>query len=280
MKNADEVARRSNDEGNTAYNAGNYDLAIQKYSEGIAAVPDFVGSTPILWAGKMNALKAKGRNIYNESTKIADADQKRAKFAEANKYFDDTLAGFDAALKIINSAEPAKDPADQKRRDSMKLGLYAIAIEAHRLKAVTLIDSTKADQAAALISEYFAMETDPAKKLAVQTTLGDIMRLTYNYDKAAAAYRTALEMKPDHYEAMAGLGLSLFAEGAAASPENKEKEQEGLNYLQKYTEVSPVSPTDPPNVAELKKSVKEAVDYLRAQKMAPQKVATPVKKKP
>lgn len=279
LKNADEVARRSNEEGNAAYNAGNYDLAIEKYSQGIEAVPDYIGSTPILWSGKMMSLKAKGRNLYNDGAKMTDADQKKAKYAEANKYFDDVLAGFDAAMKVVNTAEAPKDPAEQKRRDALKLGLYSIAIDAHRLKAVTLIDSTKTDQALALVTEYQTLETDPAKKLAAQTTLGDIMRLSYNYNKAAAAYRSALEMKPDHYEAMAGLGLSLFAEGAAATPENKELEQEGLNYMQKYTEMSPVSPTDPPAVAELKKSVKEAVDYLKAQKMAPQKVAAPGRKK-
>jgi tetratricopeptide (TPR) repeat protein len=279
IKNADELARKANAEAQAAYNAGNYDLAIEKYSEGIEAVPDFIGSTPILWSGKMMSLKAKGRGLYNEAVKLTDADQKKAKYAEANRYFDETLAGFDAAMKIINAAEPAKDPADQKRRDAMKLGLYSVAIDAHRLKAVTLIDSSKADQAGALITEYEALETDPAKKVAALTTLGDIMRLSFNYDKAAAAYRSALEMKPDHYDAMAGLGLSLFAQGAAATPEDKDLEQEGLNYMQKYTEVAPVSPSDPPAVAELKKSVKEAVDYLKSQKMAPQKVAAPGKKK-
>ena len=280
IKNADEIAKRSNDEGNTAYKAGNYDLAIQKYSEGIAALPDYVGSTPILWSGKMAALKDKGHAIYVEGAKSADPELKKAKYADANRYYDQALAGLPEAIKVINSAEPATDAADQKRRDGLKLGLYAIAIDIHRIKAVSLVDSTKADEAAAIFAEYLKMETDPAQKLRAQTWLGDIMRLTYNYDKAAAAYKAALELKPDHAEAMAGLGLSLFADGAAATPENKEKEQEGLNYMQKYTEMSPVSPTDPPNVAELKKSVKEAVDYLKAQKMAPQKVATPVKKRP
>jgi tetratricopeptide (TPR) repeat protein len=228
----------------------------------------------------MEALKQKGHVIYLEGVKLTDLEQRKAKYSDANKYYDEALAGLPEALKVISSAEAASDPADQKQRDTLKLEVYAIAADIHRLKAVSLVDSTKADAAAAVYAEYLAMETDPVKKLQAQTWLGDIMRLTYNYDKAAVAYKAALEMKPDHYEAMAGLGLSLFAQGAATVPEDKEKEQEGLNYMQKYTEMSPISPTDPPNVVELKKSVKEAVDYLKAQKMAPQKVITPVKKKP
>lgn len=141
------------------------------------------------------------------------------------------------------------------------------------------VDVSRTAEAAKVFTEYIALETDPARKLQAQMNLGDIMRLSGDFDKAAEAYREVLVTKPDHPEAMAGLGLSLFASGAAESPENKEKEQEGLNFMQKYTEIAPVAETDPPNVRELKKSVKEAVDYLKSQKMAPQKVA-PTRKKP
>jgi len=65
------------------------------------------------------------------------------------------------------------------------------------------------------------------------------MRLDGDFDKAVAAYRQVLAAKPDDSEAMAKLGLSLMAQGAAVSPEDKEKEQEGLNYMQKYTESPP-----------------------------------------
>ena len=54
MQEGDELVRHSNEEAQAAFKAGNYDLAISKYNEGIAAVPDFVGSTPILLGGKMN----------------------------------------------------------------------------------------------------------------------------------------------------------------------------------------------------------------------------------
>jgi hypothetical protein len=97
-------------------------------------------------------------------------------------------------------------------------------------------------------------------------------------DKAIVAYRAALASTPDNAEAMAGLGLSLFNSGAVAN--DKAQMQEGLNYMTKYIEASPIAPTDSQSVKEFKTSVKEAVDYLKnAEKLVPQKVSTPGKKK-
>jgi hypothetical protein len=106
------------------------------------------------------------------------------------------------------------------------------------------------------------------------------MRLTGDYGKAVSAYKQILDTNPTHPEAMAGIGLCLFAQGAAATPENKDMEQEGLNYMQKYTEIAPISPTDSQSTKELKQSVKDTVDYLKSQKMAPQKLPATPKKKP
>ena len=275
---SDEIAKKSNEEGNAALKAENYDLAISKFSEGVAAVPDYVGSTPILLNGKVVALKAKGFKVYREGATQPDPEVRKTKYQEANKYYDDALAAFQQAINVIKTAEAAADPAEAKRRDVLQTDLHAAATEIHRLKAVSGVDTTKAADAEKVITAYVAMETDPAKKLAAQMALGDIMRLTGDYGKAVVAYKQILDTKPDQAEAMAGLGLCLFAQGAATVPEDKEKEQEGLNYMQKYTEISPVSPTDSQSVRELKQSVKDTVDYLKSLKMAPQKL--PAKKKP
>ena len=180
-------------------------------------------------------------------------------------------------IKAAEAPAPA-DAAEGKRRETLQMDLYAAATEIHRLKAVSGVDTTKAADAEKVITAYVAMEADPVKKLAAQMALGDIMRLTGDYGKAVIAYKQILDTKPDQAEAMAGLGLCLFAQGAATVPEDKEKEQEGLNYMQKYTEISPVSATDSQSVKELKQSVKDTVDYLKSLKMAPQKL--PAKKKP
>ena len=180
----------------------------------------------------------------------------------------------------VSDAPAATEPADQKYRVALQSDLYGVTIEIYRLKAAGGMDYSKGPESAAVIAEYLAFETDPLKKVAAQKTLGDIMRLDGDFDKAVAAYRLVLAAKPDDSEAMAKLGLSLMAQGAAVVPEDKEKEQEGLNYMQKYTEMAPITAADSQADKELKQSVKDAVDYLKAQKMAPQKVATPPKKKP
>ena len=277
IKGADAIAVKSNAEGNAALKAENYDLAIAKFSEGIAAVPDFIGSTPILLNGKMIALKAKGFKLYKEGATSADATLKKAKYEEANKAYDDALAAFQEAVAVIKRAEATTDAAEQKRRDTLRSDLYAAATEIHRLKVVGGVDLTKAADANAVITDYIALEADPAKKLATQMVLGDIMRLSSDFEKAIAAYRQVLVLKPDHAEAMGKLGLTLFAQGASMTPEDKEMEQEGLNYMQRYIDTAPVSATDSPAEKELKMSIKESVDYLKSQKMAPQKV-TPAQK--
>jgi tetratricopeptide (TPR) repeat protein len=277
----DELARKSNEEGNALLKAENWDAAAAKFQEGVTAVPDYVGSTPILLNGKMLALKGKGYSIYREGAATADAEARRAKYVDANKYYDDALAAFQQALDVINKAEATQDPAEQKRRELLKVGLYSAASEIHRLKAVPSVDTSKGAEANTVLAQYIAIEPDPAKKLSAQLILGDINRSTGDFEKAVAAYRSVLEIKPDHPEAMAGLGLSLFAQAVMTDPPDKAKQQEGLNYMQKYTEIAPIAATDPQNIKEFKQSVKDTVDYLKAQKMAPQKITTaPPKKKP
>ena len=280
IQESDETARKANEEGNAALKAENYDLAIAKFTVGVEAVPDYVGSTPILLSGKMMALKAKGFKFYKEGATQPDLEVRKAKYAEANKDYDDALVAFQNAVNVIKKAEAAADPADQKRRDALQADLYAAATEIHRLKAVSGVDTTKGADAQVVVNAYIALENDPVKKLAAQMTLGDIMRLTGDFEKAVVSYKHVLEVKPDHAEAMGSLGLCLFAQGAAVVPEDKEKEQEGLNYMQKYTEIAPVAATDSQGVKELKESVKSTVEYLKSLKMAPQKLPPTGKKKP
>jgi tetratricopeptide (TPR) repeat protein len=281
IEEGDALAKRSFEEGNAALKAENFELALAKFDTGVSAVPDFVGSTPILLSGKMLALKNLGFNRYREGAASSDPSVRIGKYQEANKYYEDALAAFQQALDVIKNAEAAADTAEQKRRDQMRAELYASATEIHRLKAVGQVDTSKTADALAVITEYMNLEADPAKKLAARLTLGDIMRAAGDFEKAVAAYKAVLEVKPDHADAMGSLGLSLFAQGVAMVPEDKALQQEGLNYMQKYTEIAPIAPTDSQAVRELKQSVKETVDYLKnQQKMTPQKVATPPKRRP
>lgn len=279
IKNADAIAIRSATEGKAALDAKNFDLAITKYSEGVAAVPDFVGATPILLAGKIEALRGKGYEAYKQGATSSDAEMKTAKYHEANHSYDEALEAFQQAIAVIKAATPAAEPAEQKKRETITLGLYSSATEIHRLKAITGVDSSKITEASALYSEYIAMLVDPAKKIDAQMSLGEIMRRTGDFEKAVEAYRQVLTLKPDHAEATGWLGLSLFGQGSSVVPEDKQKEQEGLNFMQKYIDMSPVSPTDSVQVKELKGSIKDALEYLKTEKMVPQKVPSAPKKK-
>lgn len=279
IQEGDSAARKANEEGHAALKAENYDLAITKFSEGAAAVPDFVGSTPILLSGKILALKAKGYKTYREGGASTDLAFRKAKYEEANKYYEDGLTAFQEAIAIVDRAEAATEPAEQKRREITRSDLYSLATEIHRLKVVGGVDTSKSAEAGALITQYIALEADPARKLAAQVTLGDVMRLSGDFDKAVEAYRAVLAVKADNAEAMGALGLVLFAQGVSIEPPNKEKMQEGLNLMQKYTEIAPVTAADSPAVKELKLSVKDAVADLKTRNMTPQKITVPSTKK-
>jgi tetratricopeptide (TPR) repeat protein len=269
---ADEIARKSSEEGNAALKAGNYDVAIQKYDEGVAAVPDYIGSTPILLDGKLVALKGRGYGFYKEGVSSADPSVKLAKFDLARKDFTAALGAYAQAIDVIKQAPAATDATDQKKRDALKLGLLRDAMEVHRLMAKGGVDITKSADAGVVYNDYFALETDPAKKLAAQITLADIYRLAGDSANAIAAYRVVLQGSPDNPDALAGLGLSLFNSGVVAS--DKAQMQEGLNYMTRYTEIAPITATDDQATKEFKASVKDAVDYLKnTEKLAPQKPA-------
>ncbi len=276
MQDGDAVATRANTEGYTALEAKNYDLAITKFAEGVAAVPDFVGSTPIMLNGKLAAHKGRAFDTYVEGAKSADAALRKSKYETANKDFDDALAAFDQAMAVVKAAPAATDPADQKNRATLVSKLLANALEVHRLKAVTGIDSSKTAQAAVIGDEYISLETDAVKKTAAKVTLGDIMRAAGEFDKAIATYKSVLETAPDNNEVMASLGLSLVALGTSVEPANKEQLQEGLNYMQKYADTVAILPTDSKQVQEFKQSVKDTVLYLKTeQNLKPQTPAKP-----
>jgi tetratricopeptide (TPR) repeat protein len=195
---------------------------------------------------------------------------RKSKYEAANKDYDAGLAAFEQAMEIVKKAPPATDPADQKNRASVTLNLLSNAMEIHRLKAVSHIDTSKGKEAAAVFASYIEAETDPAKKLTAEMTLGDVLRETGDCDAAIVAYRKILSTTPDNHDALAGAGLCLFSVGYGNS--DKAQMQEGLNYMQKFSDIAP-------DTHKLKSSVKDAVDLLKnEQKLAPQKVTTTKKK--
>lgn len=267
IQEGDAIASKANADGVAALKAKDYSTAIAKFGEGVAAVPDFVGSTPVMLNGKMVAHRARGYEAYREGA--ANADVRKAKYETANKDYDEGLAAFTQAMAVIKAAPAATDPNDQKQRSSITLELLTNAVEIHRLKAIGGVDVTKGAEAKAVIADYLAAETDPIKKAKAEMTLGDILRENGDCDGAIVAYKNILSASADDPDALAGAGLCLFSVGYGNS--DKAQMQEGLNLMTRFSEIAP-------DTHKLKTSVKDAVDLLKnEQKLAPQKL--PAKRK-
>jgi tetratricopeptide (TPR) repeat protein len=266
-----EIAQRVAKEAADAFNAKNYDLALAKYDEGIAAIPNFVGITPILLNGKMLSHKGRGYNLYVEGAKSADIPTRLAKYDAARKEFTDALKSYDQAMTVIKNAGASTDANEGKNRALVVNDLRANAMEVHRLMAVSGIDTTRTAEAAVLFEEYIAAETDPVKKSKTRKQLGDIYRSAGELEKAIAVYKQILEGEPENQEVMALIGLSLVGLGSAVDPPNKEQLQEGLNYMEKYASTVQILPTDSQFDKDFKQSVKDTVVYLKEeQKLKPQ----------
>lgn len=271
IQEGDALARKANDEGVAALKAKDYNTAIAKFSEGVAAVPDYVGSTPVMLNGKLVALRARGFEAYREGASNPDATARRAKYDQANKDYDEGLVAYEQAMALIKAAPPTADPNEQKARTGVTLELLSNAVEIHRLKAVGGVDTSKGAEATAVINEYLALEPDPVKKAKTEMTLGDILRENGDCDGAIVAYKKILERSADDLDALAGAGLCLFSVGYGS--DNKAQMQEGLNFMTRFSELAP-------DTHKLKTSVKDAVDLLKnEQKLTPQRT-TPARRRP
>lgn len=242
IKQQTAAVQKSLDEGNQAFNSKNYDVAIVKFEEGYKASPDFVGSAPVLLNNKASALKIRAVNTYNESVKSSDAAAKSAGMTKVRQDLSDALDAYDKSWKVISSA-PAADITDPKNLEINKMNTLSGAKDAIRLMAVTKqVDTSKSDAARALITEYVNVEADQAKKAEAERILGDFFLATGEADSAVAEYRKAVDILPEDPDALAGLGLSLVNTAYKVDGSiDKEKMQEALNYLQKFTEVAPAN---------------------------------------
>ncbi len=260
----DALVKKALEDGNKAFESKNYDVAISKYQEGVTAVPDFAGSTPVLLNNKSQALLQRAIISYNQSVKETDPAAKKANLEAAKKDLDDVVTGSDSALALLKSAT-STDAATQKNYDTNKFTALVNRKEGYRLMSRTRVDVTKAKETLTAFEEYIAAETDAKKKADAQLALGDALREDNDADNAIIAYRKALETSPDSPDVLAGLGLSLFNAGVSSAPENTAQMQEGLNYMQKFADTAPDNHP-------LKESVKGAVTYLKEKQLTPQKV--------
>jgi tetratricopeptide (TPR) repeat protein len=273
-KNANALIQRVLDEGNKAYEANNYDLAVSKYDEGYKASPDFLGSAPTLLNNKALALVARAKILHNENIKVTDQTQKSANKAKIRKDLADAIDASNTAFLLMKNTSGSPEVSPQRIAETKMQTLRGAESAMQAMVGTEMVDGEKTDLAKTLTQEYVNAETDAAKKVKAQTVLGGVFRVAGDFSNALVEYKKALEMAPEDADALAGAGLSLFALGAGAVPENVAQEQEGLNYLQRFTEVAPENHP-------LKASVKESVDYLKSKSLTPQKTPkSATRKKP
>ena len=96
--------------------------------------------------------------------------------------------------------------------ENIKLNTFANHAETMRLCA-TIADKSKADEAPEAAHDYFALETNQAKKLKAQLDAGKMLIDTYNGAKAIAEYQNILDIDPNQSDALFGMGLALSQSG-------------------------------------------------------------------
>jgi tetratricopeptide (TPR) repeat protein len=225
-------------EGNDAFGSKNYDVAIVKYTEGINAEPDYVGSAPILLNNKGAALKIRATDTYNQSVKSTDQAAKTAALAKVKQDLQDAVASYSRSWTILKTAQPA-DITNQANYEASKLQALTGLTESYRLLTQTKSDLTKGAEAEAAFAEYFAVETDAAKKAKAQIVLGDVLRDSGESEKALVAYQAVLQSTPNNPDALVGAGLMLVNIGYLNN--DKAKFQEASNYLQKFLSNAPAT---------------------------------------
>ena len=249
--------------GNEAYAAKNYTLAVAKFEEGIAANPEYLGSAPILLNNKGVVLKQKAVEDYNANVRVSDAAQKAAAMQQVQDDLGASAEAFYKAWTLLrNASGDALSPEQKKAQEEKAIDG---ARETFRLMVETnKVDPAQTDNAKTFLNAYAESVTDSAAKGATKLMIGDLYRVAGDSANAIAAYREALQFDNKNINAMAGLGLSLFAEGAGM--EDRAMMQEGLNYMQAFVDSAPDN-------HKLKASVMESIDYLKtSEKLTPKKL--------
>lgn len=269
IEKANQIIARANKEGGDAYAAKDYDTAILKYTEGIDADPDFIGSAPIFYNNRSAALTQRAINNFNRLVKVTDPAEKLAGMPAVKKDFADAVDGYVKSWNMLKAATP--EPNAKAAIETHKLTALRGAKEA-MVKATQTeqIDPSLVEAAKSLLPEYSAVETDPVKKHEASMVLGHMYRILEKREDAVVAYKKVLETSPDDVDALAYAGIMLVDLGWLKD-NDKELSQEGANFLQKFVSVAP-------DTHKLKAGAVEYLAILKAQSIIPVK-ATPTKRK-
>lgn len=232
IKQANEVVKKSSEEGVAAFNQKNWDIAIVKFDEAISADETFLPNVTMLTNNKAAALKSRGVDAYNKGDKV--------------KAHEDLKASLEASQKVVQLIKSIADPEEAKKYDAAKKTALSSVVESRRLVIFTGADSS--DESASLavkeLDEYLAAETDAAAKAKAQVGIADTIFEKGNAANAIPIYRKILEANPNNIDAMGGLGLALTNlhlknTVQELTGEDKPRLQEATTLLSKFVKSAP-----------------------------------------
>ncbi|REJ77289.1 MAG: hypothetical protein DWQ47_12930 [Acidobacteria bacterium] len=250
-------------EGNTAFQAKDYDTAIAKFHEGYEADPDFAGSAPLLLNNKGMALKQRAVIVYNEGAQSKDSAKLAAAKKAASEDLSLALESFSKALEVASQTGAAEirtpELLKKDKFTSADGGRDAIRL----MVLIKAVDSERAEAAKNVIGYYLEAEQDKGKKAEAQGALASFLLEGYDYEGAVAEFRKAYEMSSSDPEIVGKFGLALFT--LSEVNQDAAMKQESLNYMDKYLSVAPQDHS-------LRDGIQGAVEALKAEGMKPQKL--------
>jgi tetratricopeptide (TPR) repeat protein len=223
--------------GNEAFQAKQYDKAIEFYDAGLKISPEDI----TFLNHKSSALVLRAVEKYNAAALLAGEQARDDAREAAKKDFEDAAAVSSESVRIL------------KKRSAVALFILdpfgltktqALAVHAESMSLLAkIVDNTKADAALEAIHEYAEAETDEQKKLKAHLNAGKMLIDTYNGQKAFLEYKKILESNPDNLEAVLGVGMALSQSG------QEDDLREAKAFLQKFVERAP---QDHPSMATAK----------------------------
>ncbi|MGI8899286.1 MAG: carboxypeptidase regulatory-like domain-containing protein [Pyrinomonadaceae bacterium] len=268
IEESNTVVARTFAAGNAALEAKNYDEAIKQYDEGIAADP----SQPALLTQKSAAMKGRGVDRYNAAITSKDEAAKGPGIEAAKSDFRASAEAIKQAVDLLNAQTVPPDPQEQTRFNANKIAALSTRAEAMRL-FVTKVDQSQVEAGQKAYEDYLAVETDPARKLAAQRGLAQMLFDANSFDKALAEYQKILATNSDDTDALVKSGMLLFNIGAMNN-NDKAKYQEAANYLQQFVDKAP-------DTDKLKADAKAILEELKNQQnvKAEKTITTPARRR-
>lgn len=219
--------------GNDALTAKKYDEALTFYDQGIQQAPE----EPVFYRNKAVALRSRAVDQYNNALRNKDAAAKETARADMKSSVDNMEKAVTLARASMSKNAAGAPAAAGAPQGNSLLPFLNDRQESYRiaLQTITPVDTEAAVKA---FQEYIDAETDPAKKMKAQASLGDSLFASGKIDEAIATYRQVLSSTPDNLDAMYGLGIALAAKVTDASKDTAII-SEARDTLQKFISKAP-----------------------------------------